>query len=91
MAQGGAINIGILAGAAIGILTLAVVIMLGPTIGGSMEEAMPALSATSEWNSSYNTDIPTGAETWEQLVPFLIVVGIVILAAIIIYVIRGVA
>jgi hypothetical protein len=52
---------------------------------------MPALSATSEWNSSYNTDIPTGAEVWEKMVPFLIVCGIVILVAIVLYVLRGVA
>lgn len=91
MAQGGVINFGILASMAVGILTLAVVIMLGPTIGGSIENSMPELGATSDWNSSYNTDIPTGSEVWEQLIPFLIIVGIVLLAAVIIFVIRGVA
>jgi hypothetical protein len=39
----------------------------------------------------YNTDIPTGSQVWEQTIPFLIVCAIVIIAAIIIYVIRGVA
>lgn len=91
MAEGGGLNIAVLGSAAIGILVFAVVIMLGPTIGGSMEDAMPALGASSEWNSSYNTDIPTGAQVWEQTIPFLIVCAIVIIAAIIIYVIRGVA
>jgi hypothetical protein len=30
------------------------------TNGGSMDEAMPALGANSDWNSTHNTDIPTG-------------------------------
>ena len=53
MAEGGGLNIAVLGSAAIGILVFAVVIMLGPTIGGSMESAMPDLSATSQWNASY--------------------------------------
>lgn len=82
---------GLLGSAAIGILVFAVILMLGPVIGGSMEDAMPALSATSQWNSSYNTDIPLASDVWEQTIPFLIVCAIVIIAAIIIYIIRGVA
>lgn len=82
MAQGGGIGIGLLTAAGIGILALAncskslklklkalaggIVFMLGPVIGGQMEEAMPALSATSNWNASYNTGLKTGADVWEQ-------------------------
>jgi hypothetical protein len=92
MARGeGGIGIGMLVSCGVGILALAIVFMLGPVIGGQMEAAMPALGATSNWNSSYNTDLKTGADVWEDLTPFLIIVGLVIMAAIILYVIRGVA
>jgi hypothetical protein len=92
MARGeGGINIGMLVGAGVGILALAIVFMLGPVIGGQMETAMPALGANSEWNATYNTDLKTGADVWSELTPFLIIVGLVIMAAIILYVIRGVA
>lgn len=73
------------------ILAFVIVIMAGPLIGGSIENAMPDLSATSEWNMSYNTDIPQGADVWEQTIPFLIVAAIVFIAAIIIYTVRMVA
>lgn len=78
--EGGGINLGLLVAAGIGILALAVVFMLGPVskisqrvkrlfyrdIGGQMEAAMPALSATSAWNASYNTGLKTGADVWES-------------------------
>lgn len=91
MARGGGVSIGMLAVAGVGILVLAIVFMLAPTIGGQMETAMPALAANSNWNSTYNTGLKTGPDVWEQLSPFLIVVGLVILAAIIIFVLRGVS
>jgi len=75
--------------AAIGILSLAVVFTLAPTIGGNIE-AMSAIPAGSQWNASVNTNIPEGAETWETLSPFLIIIGLVICAAIVLIVLRGV-
>lgn len=70
---------------AIGLITLIAVITVGPVVGGSIENAMPALAADSGWNSTYNTDLPEGSDTWEQLVPLLIlavlalVIGLVIM------------
>jgi len=61
------------------------------TKGGQMEAAMPALGADSDWNASHNTDLKTGVDVWQSLTPFLIVVGLVILAAIVIFVLRGVS
>ena len=87
MARGGGVSIGMLAAAGVGILVLAIVFMLAPTIpeevrkkkkglsgvsGGQMENAMPALGASSNWNSTYNTGLKTGPDVWEQLSPFLI-------------------
>lgn len=91
MARGGGINVGMLVGAAAGILALAIVFMLGPVIGGQLQSSMPELPADSEWNSTYNTNMKTGADVWEMLTPFLLIVGLVVMAAIIIAVIRGVA
>jgi len=35
-----------------------------PTIAGTIEAAQPDLGVDSDWNKTYNTDLPTGAETW---------------------------
>jgi hypothetical protein len=80
-----------LGGAAMSVLAFVVVISVAPMIGGTFENTMPDLSASSEWNTSYNTDIPTGAQVWEETIPFLIVCAIVIIASLIIYTVRLVA
>ena len=70
---------------AIGILTLIAVFAVVPVVGGSIDNAMPTLSDTSSWNSTYNTDLPDGASIWEQLGPLLVlavlalVIGLVIM------------
>lgn len=70
---------------AIGLITLIAIITVGPVVGGSIEGAMPDVGATSSWNSSYNTDLPDGADVWEQMVPLLVlavlalVIGLVIM------------
>lgn len=89
MARGGGIGIGALAMAAVGILVVAIVFSLAPTIGGQIDSAMPALGATSNWNATYNTGLKTGPDVWEQLSPFIIIVGLVMLAAIIIAVLAA--
>lgn len=78
-----------LAVVAVGILVVAIVFTLAPVIGGQIESGMPALDATSNWNSTYNTGLKTGADVWEQLSPFVIIVGLVLLAAIIIAVLSA--
>ncbi|MDD4483796.1 MAG: hypothetical protein PHD55_05465 [Methanoregula sp.] len=70
---------------AIGILTLIAVFAVVPVVGGSIDNAMPTLSETSSWNSTYNPDLPDGASIWEQLGPLLVlavlalVIGLVIM------------
>ena len=70
---------------AIGILTLIAVFAVVPVVGGSIDNAMPTLSATSSWNSTNNPDLPDGASIWEQLGPLLVlavlalVIGLVIM------------
>jgi hypothetical protein len=81
----------ILGGTAMTLLSFVIVIMAGPLIGGSIENAVPELSATSEWNASFNPSIKQGSEVWETTIPFLIVAAIVFVAAIIVYIIRWIA
>lgn len=86
-------GIGTLIFVGIGILTLAIVFMLAPQIGGQMDAAMPALGATSDtpavsgrtrvsspgrnWNASHNTNLKTGADIWGTLSPFVMIPQIV--------------
>jgi len=49
---------------ATGLLVFVVLEIFAPTIAGTIEDAQPVLGADSDWNKSYNTDLPTGAETW---------------------------
>jgi len=41
-----------------GFLVLIIYLMIVPFVAGTVEGTMPALSPTSEWNSTYNTDMP---------------------------------
>jgi predicted lipid-binding transport protein (Tim44 family) len=91
MARGGG-NMGIfsvLIGAGAGILALVIMIMLMPVVGGQFDEAMPALDADSDWNASYNTDLPTGVDAYTTLTPFLQIVALVALAMLVIGLVAG--
>ena len=79
----------LLVGAGAGILALVVMLMLMPVIGGQFESSMPALDTDSDWNSSYNTDLPTGVQAYETLTPFLVIVGLVSLAMLVIGLVAG--
>jgi len=52
-------------------LLLVVIGQIIPFIGTVMEDAAPAAGATSEWNRSYNTDLPEVSATWGTLVTVL--------------------
>lgn len=70
---------------AIGILTLIAVFSVIPVVGGSIDNAMPALDEGSEWNTTTNPDLPSGATMWTQIGPLLVlavlamVIGLVIM------------
>lgn len=70
---------------AIGIITLVAVFAMAPVVGSTIENSMPAVSDTSDWNSTVNTDLPSGADIWSQLAPLLVlavlalVIGLVIM------------
>jgi len=70
---------------AIGILTLIAIFSVIPVVGGSIDNAMPPLDEGSDWNTTTNPDLPSGASMWSQLGPLLVlavlalVIGLVIM------------
>lgn len=62
----------------VGLLVIVAIVILGPVLAGSIEGATDnvALGADSDWNKTYNTDLPSGEEIWTTNV---VIGGIVIL------------
>jgi len=52
-------------------LLLVIIGQIIPFIGTVLEDATPAAGATSEWNTTYNTNFPKVSETWGTLVTVL--------------------
>ena len=75
-----------LIGLALGALIIAVVFQIAPMVGSEVESAV-VVPAASQWNSTTNTDIPTGPEVWEKVgmigVALLIIIVSTILGALI--------
>lgn len=46
---------------------LIIVGQLAPFFGGTLESATPTLGTTSEWNATYNTDLPSTADIWGNI------------------------
>jgi len=81
-------NAGIILGlvtVAIGLLILAIVLVIGPTIGYNVESSV-TIPANSSWNSSSTAGVSmlNGTEIWSQDTPLLGSAAIVVIAAIII-------
>lgn len=75
---------------AIGALILAVLGIFAPYIGGTVEGSMPTLAVDSEWNATYNTDLPSTADSWGTLQSLLWAAAtIMIVIVIIAYLRRG--
>ena len=76
---------------ATGLLIFVILIIFAPTIAGSIEQAQPAMDPASQWNSSVNTDLPDGVETWTTNIQILGVVILIISIAIAMYYLKGMA
>jgi hypothetical protein len=61
---------------ATGLLVFVVLIIFAPTIAGTIQSSQPSLSASSQWNGTYNTNLPTGVTQWTTNIQIL---GVVIL------------
>ena len=72
-------------GAALALLIVGILFSLAPSVGGSIEDAQPALGAASSWNATHNTDLVEGGTffsdnaTWVTLLFLGIVAGVVIM------------
>lgn len=75
----------------VGLLVVVAIIILGPVLAGSIQDAVPAQGPTSAWNATYNTDLPTGEDTWSTNVVIGGVVILVFFIALAIYYIRVIA
>ena len=76
---------------ATGLLIFVILIIFAPTIAGSVEQAQPAMSATSNWNSTVNPDLPDGTEVWTTNIQIMGVVVLIISIAIAMYYLKGMA
>ena len=65
---------------AIGVLVLIVAFTIIPIVGSELDDAVQ-LSATTQWNSTVNTQIPTGVDLWEAVGGILKVGGIIVVVA----------
>lgn len=78
-----------LIGVAISLLIFVILEIFAPTIAGTIEEGQPDLGVTSEWNKTYNTDLPTGADTWTTVVRIIGAVFLVIVVTIAFFYLKG--
>ena len=62
---------------AIGVLVLIVAFTIIPIVGNELDGAV-TLAADSDWNSTHNTEIPTGVDLWESVGGILKVGGIIV-------------
>lgn len=75
---------GIVMAAAIALLTVGILFSLAPTVGGSIEDAQPAMAVNSSWNATHNTALDEGGDffaenqTWVTLLFLGLVAGVVI-------------
>lgn len=73
----------------IGLVVIVALIQFIPMLGGSIEEATPALGATSDWNATHNTAVPSGATMYTQNAALVSLLATVILIVLILaYLVR---
>ena len=75
----------------VGLLVIVAVVILGPVLAGSIQDAVPDMAVDSVWNSTFNPDLPTGESIWSTNVVIGGVVILVFFIALAIYYIRVIA
>ncbi len=73
-----------LVGIAISVIVLVAVFSLAPVIGSNIDAAVD-VPAGSQWNTTENTDLTTGADIWGQFSGLLILVGMISLLSLAIW------
>lgn len=89
MSNSGSNMMGPLVGIAIGALILIAVFMFAPMVGGTIEDAMPAMGADSNWNTTNNADLPDGAETWTTISSLLVLCAIIVVITVAFMYLKG--
>jgi hypothetical protein len=74
-----------------GLLCFVILIIFAPTIAGSIQNAQPVMGVTSDWNATYNPDLPSGVDVWTTNVQILGVVILIISIAVAMFFLRGMA
>lgn len=74
-----------------GLLIFVVLITFAPTIAGSISDAQPAMGANSDWNSTHNTNLPDGVQTWTTNIQILGVVILIICVSVGMYYLKNMA
>ncbi len=68
----------------IGLVVVVALAQFIPTLGGSIEQSQPSFGADSDWNSTHNADLPSGAGMYAQnfqlvgLLATIIIVSIIL-------------
>lgn len=77
----------------VGLLVIVAIVILGPVLAGSIEGATDniTLDPASDWNKTYNTDLPSGEDLWTTNVVIGGIVILVFFIALAIYYIRVIA
>lgn len=76
---------------ATGLLIFVILIIFAPTIAMSVYNAQPDLATDSDWNSTHNTDLPSGVDQWTTNIEILGVVILVISISVAMYFLKGMA
>lgn len=74
---------------ATGLLVFVVLEILAPTIAGSIENAQPAMGVSSDWNGTYNTDLPDGVTEWTTNIRILGVIVLIISVSVGLYYLKS--
>jgi ABC-type antimicrobial peptide transport system permease subunit len=79
----------VIIGAFIGLLVLVSVVTLGPVLGDKLQTATGGqMSPTSEWNATYNTNLPAPSTIWSDNVSLGMLCVLVCFIALALYYIR---
>lgn len=79
----------VIIGAFIGLLVIVAILALGPVLGDKLTTATGQdMAADSEWNSTYNTDLPKASTVWTDNVGLGVLVILVFFIALAIFYIR---
>lgn len=77
--------------ASIGLLVFVILEIFAPTIAGTIQAGQPAMGVSSDWNGTYNTALPNGADDWTTNIRIAGVVILIIFVAIAFYYLKGMA